>query len=225
MKGVWLVVSENVTILLRTIVVFVIILTFFRFMGKKELGELSLLDIIVSLMIAELAVIAIENPGVSMIRGLAPIFLLIFIQVTLTFFSLKHQKFRDIIEGRPVMIIENGKMNQKNMRRQRYNIDDVLFQLREKGISDIREVDYAMLERSGNLSIFKKDETTSIFTLPLIQDGVIQDEHLVIIKKTKEWLLSELRKLGYDRIKDIFYCSYMEGEFFIEERDKKYVQH
>ena len=221
MKGACLLVSEIVTILLRTVVVFMIILMFFRFMGKKELGELSLLDIIVSLMIAELAVIAIEDPGVSMARGLAPIFLLIFIQVTLTYISLKNQKFRDLIEGRPIMIIEDGKMNQVNMRKQRYNIDDVLFQLREKGISDIREVDYAMLERSGNLSIFKKDETTSLFTLPLIQDGEIQDEHLMIVKKSKEWLLSELSILGYDRIKDIFYCSYMEGQFFIEERDTK----
>ncbi|WP_332697307.1 DUF421 domain-containing protein [Halalkalibacter lacteus] len=212
-----------IIILLRTIVVFIIILTFFRFMGKKELGELSLLDIIVSLMIAELAVIAIEDPEVSMARGLAPIFLLIFIQMTLTTISLKNQKFRDLIEGRPIMIIENGKLNQTNMRKQRYNLDDVLFQLREKGISDIREVDFAILERSGNLSIFTKDENSSLFTLPLIQDGVIQDDHLIIIRKTKEWLLSELGKKGYAQIKDIFYCSYMKGQFFIEEKDKKTI--
>ncbi len=190
-------------------------------MGKKELGELSLLDIVVSLMIAELAVIAIEDPDVSMARGLAPIFLLIVIQMTLTTISLKNQKFRDVIEGRPVMIIENGKMNQTNMRKQRYNLDDVLFQLREKGIADIRDVEFAILERSGNLSIFKKEPNSSVFTLPLIQDGVIQDEHLKVTKKTKEWLLSELAKKGYDQIKDIFYCSYMQGQFFIEEKDKK----
>ncbi|KHF38312.1 DUF421 domain-containing protein [Halalkalibacter okhensis] len=212
--------SEIIIILLRTIVVFVIILTFFRFMGKKELGELSLLDIIVSLMIAELAVIAIEDPEVSMARGIAPIFLLILIQVTLTTMSLKNQRFRDLIEGRPVMIIEHGKINQLNMRKQRYNLDDVLFQLREKGISDIRQVDFAILERSGSLSIFRKEDDSSPFTLPLIQDGVIQDDHLEVIKKTKEWLLSELAKQGYEHIKDIFYCSYMKGQFFIEEKDK-----
>ncbi|MCL7749248.1 DUF421 domain-containing protein [Halalkalibacter alkaliphilus] len=215
--------SEIIVILLRTIVVFIIILTFFRFMGKKELGELSLLDIIVSLMIAELAVIAIEDPEVSMARGLAPIFLLILIQVILTTVSLKDQRFRDLIEGRPVMIIEKGKINQTNMRKQRYNLDDVLFQLREKGISDIRQVDFAILERSGNLSIFRKEDTSSVFTLPLIQDGVIQDDHLKVIEKTKEWLLSELAKRGYEQIKDIFYCSYMKGEFFIEEKDKRTV--
>ncbi|WP_332633166.1 DUF421 domain-containing protein [Halalkalibacter flavus] len=215
--------SEIIVILLRTIVVFIIILTFFRFMGKKELGELSLLDIIVSLMIAELAVIAIEDPEVSMARGLAPIFLLILIQVILTTVSLKNQRFRDLIEGRPVMIIEKGKINQTNMRKQRYNLDDVLFQLREKGISDIRQVDFAILERSGNLSIFRKEDTSSLFTLPLIQDGVIQDDHLKVIEKTKEWLLSELAKRGYEQIKDIFYCSYMKGQFFIEEKDKRTV--
>ncbi|MDT8862669.1 DUF421 domain-containing protein [Alkalihalobacillus sp. MEB130] len=216
--------SEIIVILLRTVVVFIIILTFFRFMGKKELGELSLLDIIVSLMIAELAVIAIEDPEVSMARGLAPIFLLILIQVTLTTISLKNQKFRDLIEGRPVMIIENGKINQTNMRKQRYNIDDVLFQLREKGVSDIRQVDFAILERSGNLSIFRKEDNSSVFTLPLIQDGVIQDDHLKVINRTKEWLLSELAQKGYDHIRDIFYCSYMNGHFFIEERDKRSIK-
>ncbi len=223
MKGAYEKVSEIIVILLRTIVVFIIILTFFRFMGKKELGELSLLDIIVSLMIAELAVIAIEDPEVSMARGLAPIFLLILIQVILTTVSLKNQRFRDLIEGRPVMIIEKGKINQTNMRKQRYNLDDVLFQLREKGISDIRQVDFAILERSGNLSIFRKEDTSSLFTLPLIQDGVIQDDHLKVIEKTKEWLLSELAKRGYEQIKDIFYCSYMKGQFFIEEKDKRTV--
>jgi uncharacterized membrane protein YcaP (DUF421 family) len=222
-KGAYEKVSEIIVILLRTIVVFIIILTFFRFMGKKELGELSLLDIIVSLMIAELAVIAIEDPEVSMARGLAPIFLLILIQVILTTVSLKNQRFRDLIEGRPVMIIEKGKINQTNMRKQRYNLDDVLFQLREKGISDIRQVDFAILERSGNLSIFRKEDTSSLFTLPLIQDGVIQDDHLKVIEKTKEWLLSELAKRGYEQIKDIFYCSYMKGQFFIEEKDKRTV--
>lgn len=187
-------------------------------MGKKELGGLTLCDVIVTLMVAELVVIAIEDIELSMIRGLAPVFLIIFLQVLLTIISLKSRKFRELIEGRPSMIIENGEINQKNLRKNRYNLDDGLFQLRENGISDIREVEFAILERKGNLSIFKKDENPEDFTLPLIQDGDIQETNLKIIKKTEAWLLQELQKRGYDKTKGIFYCSYMNGEFFVQKK-------
>ncbi|MDF2613615.1 MAG: hypothetical protein K0S71_1401 [Clostridia bacterium] len=210
--------NEIVIVLLRTALSFTIVLFFFRIMGKKELGELTLCDAIVSLMIAELAVIAIEDIKLSMIRGLAPVFMLIFLQEMVTIIGLKSRKFRELVEGRPVMIIEEGKINQENLKKNRYNLDDVLFQLRENGISDIREVEYAILERKGNLSIFTKDENPEHFTLPLIQDGDIQETNLKIIKKTEAWLLQELQKNGYDKTKDIFYCSYMNGEFFIDKK-------
>ncbi|TCT16074.1 uncharacterized membrane protein YcaP (DUF421 family) [Natranaerovirga pectinivora] len=210
--------SEIVTILMRTVIMFVVVLFVFRLLGKKEFGELTIIDFAVSLMIAELAVIAIEDLEVSLIRGISPILLLGFLQLSLESIELKSQAFRDIVEGRPVMIIEEGKLNQHNMKKNKYDLDDMLFQLREQGISDIREVEYAVLERSGNLSIFKKGDN---FTVPLIQDGDLLDDNLRIIKKNKEWLLSELDIKGYKKIKDIFYCSYMNGEFFIEMKQKR----
>ncbi|MBP3950415.1 DUF421 domain-containing protein [Bacillus suaedae] len=210
--------SEILPVLLRTVIVFVIVLFFFRITGKKEIGELSVLDVIVSLMIAELAVLAIEDPKVSMIRGLSPIFLLMFIQIGFSFVSLKSQRFRDLIEGRPVMIINNGVIDQKNMRKQGYHLDDILLQLREKDIPDIRDVRYAMLERSGTLSVFPKHAPTT-FTLPFIQDGVIQEEHLALMEKSRNWLEEELKKRGYNEIASIFYCSYCNSEFYIVLKD------
>lgn len=187
-------------------------------MGKKELGEISLLDIIVSLMIAELAVISIEDIKISMIRALSPIFLLILLQVTLETFGVKSQKFRKIVEGTPVMLIDNGKLIEENLRKHKYTLDDILFQLRQAEIADISEVEYAVLERSGKLSIFKRGN--SQFTLPLILDGIIQENNIKILKRTKEWLLTELQKRGYNQIENIFYCSYMNEEFHIQKKDQ-----
>ncbi|WP_339217091.1 DUF421 domain-containing protein [Ornithinibacillus sp. FSL M8-0202] len=210
--------GEIVITLLRTLIVFIVLLLLFRLMGKKELGEISLLDIIVSLMIAELAVISIEDIKISMIRALSPIFLLILLQVTLETFGVKSQKFRKIVEGTPVMLIDNGKLIEENLRKHKYTLDDILFQLRQAEIADISEVEYAVLERSGKLSIFKRGN--SQFTLPLILDGIIQENNIKILKRTKEWLLTELQKRGYNQIENIFYCSYMNEEFHIQKKDQ-----
>lgn len=210
--------GEIVITLLRTLIVFIVLLLLFRLMGKKELGEISLLDIIVSLMIAELAVISIEDINISMIRALSPIFLLIFLQVTLETFGLKSQRFRKIVEGTPVMLIDNGKLIEENLRKHKYTLDDILFQLRQAEIADISEVEYAVLERSGKLSIFQKG--SSQFTLPLILDGIVQENNIKILKRTKEWLLTELQKKGYNQVENIFYCSYMNEEFHIQEKDQ-----
>ncbi|WP_026674041.1 DUF421 domain-containing protein [Alkalihalobacterium bogoriense] len=211
--------NEIVITLLRTFIVFLVLLTMFRFMGKKELGEISLLDVVVSLMIAELAVISIEDHNISLIRGLAPIFLLILLQVILGSIGMRNQSFRKLVEGSPVMLIEDGKLIQENLQKHRYTLDDILFQLRQAKIADIREVEYAVLERSGTLSIFRKGEENSQFTLPLVLDGVIQENNLRIIKRTKDWLLTELEKEGYYTVDHIFYCSYMDDSFFIEMKD------
>ncbi|MBS3681244.1 DUF421 domain-containing protein [Ornithinibacillus massiliensis] len=210
--------DEIVITLLRTLIVFIVLLMLFRLMGKKELGEISLLDIIVSLMIAELAVISIEDINISMIRALSPIFLLILLQVTLETFGIKSQPFRKIVEGTPVMLIDNGKLIEENLRKHKYTLDDILFQLRQAEIADISEVEYAVLERSGKLSIFKRGN--SQFTLPLILDGIIQENNIKILKRTKEWLLTELQKRGYNQIENIFYCSYMNEEFHIQEKEQ-----
>ncbi|WP_062050779.1 DUF421 domain-containing protein [Bacillus sp. JCM 19034] len=209
--------DEIVITLLRTLIVFLVLLALFRFMGKKELGEISLLDIIVSLMIAELAVISIEDLSVSMVRALSPILLLIFLRVTLEMIGMKSQGFRKLVEGTPVLIIDNGKLIETNLRKHKYTLEDILFQLRQAQIADIREVEYAVLERSGTISFFRKGD--SKFTLPLILDGIIQENNLKIVKKTKDWLVSELKKRGYDQIETIFYCSYMNEQFYIQKKE------
>ncbi|KKB39686.1 DUF421 domain-containing protein [Bacillus thermotolerans] len=210
------------TIIFRAVFLYIVILLIFRLMGRREIGELSILDLVVFLMIGEMAVVAIEQHTDPLLHSLIPMFTLVIIQLTLAHFSLKSVRFREMVEGKPEIIIDKGKINEKAMKRQRYNFHDLLLQLREKDIRYIEEVEYAILEPSGSLSIMKKDENgkSGTFTLPLILDGVVQYEHLKMINQTEQWLKQELKRRGYKQINRISFCSFDNGQFFIDEKDQ-----
>ncbi|NLP49478.1 DUF421 domain-containing protein [Bacillus sp. RO1] len=219
--------EEYILIIARTIFLYFLILFIFRVMGKREIGELSVLDLVVFIMIAEMAVMAIENPKDPLIHSLLPMFLLMGIQIILAFVSLKSERVRDLIDGKPSVIINNGKIDEEAMKKQRYNFDDLLVQLREKNVKNVADVEFAILEPSGKLSVFekKKEEGTlasgeESMNLPLVMDGVIQEEHLKNIGKTNLWLRQQLRSLGYKDIQKISYCSYDHGVFFIDLIDE-----
>ena len=124
--------SELTMMIVRTLFVYILILIIFRLMGKREIGELSVFDLVVNIMIAEMAVMAIEETTIKMFNSVASMILLMIIQITLARLSLKSKKFRDIVDGSPTIIINKGKIDEKAMRTQRYNFDDLLQQLREK---------------------------------------------------------------------------------------------
>ncbi|HEO8419861.1 DUF421 domain-containing protein [Niallia sp. FSL W8-0635] len=207
-------------ILFRTILIYVLIVLIFRLMGKREIGELSILDLVVFIMIAEIAVVAIEDYRDPILPTLFPMFILLSIQVLLAFLSLKSKKMRDFIEGEPTFIIKNGEIDEAAMKSQRYNFDDLLIQLREKNIRNIADVEFAILETSGKLSVFEKEKEKSSITIPLIMDGIIQESNLSTIGKTNLWLRQQLKEKGYTDIKNISFCSYQDGEFYIDLIDQ-----
>lgn len=213
------------TIILRTIFIYFIILIVLRFMGKREIGQLSVLDFVVSIMIAELAVISIEDVSVPMLHTIIPIVFLSFIQIFFALVSLKNDKIRDLIDGRPSVLINEGKIDEGEMRKQRYNFDDLLVQLRQNNVSKVSDVEFAILEPSGKLSVIEKkkgEEGHRRMPLPLILDGKVQGEHLEKINKTPLWLRQELRKLGYRDIKKISYCALQpDDSFFVDIKDEK----
>lgn len=215
--------EEYLIILFRTLFLYLLILLIFRLMGKREIGELSILDLVVYIMIAEMASLAIENTKDPIINTLLPIMVLVVIQITLAVLSLKSKKFRDIVDGKPTIIINNGKIDEKAMRAQRYNFDDLLLQLREKDVGNIADVEYAILEPSGTLSIFQKQgdhngeqQDNGSLALPLIIDGEIQEDNLKLIDKTRTWLLTQLINKGYEDPGEISFCSFQNGEFYID---------
>ncbi|KAB7667305.1 DUF421 domain-containing protein [Bacillus sp. B1-b2] len=203
-------------LLFRTVVIYFLIVLIFRLMGKREIGELSILDLVVFIMIAEIGVVAIEDYKTAFLPTLFPMFILLSIQILLAFLSLKSKKVRDFIEGEPTIIINNGKIDEVAMKKQRYNFDDLLVQLREKDIRNVADVEFAILETSGKLSVFEKEKGSSSITIPLIMDGIVQESNLVTIGKTNLWLRQNLKERGYENIKDISFCSYQDGDFYID---------
>lgn len=188
-------------------------------MGKREIGELSVIDFIVSLFIAELVAISIENYKDSIWNSLLPILILVSLQLLTAKLSLMSKKIRDVLDGKPSMIIKKGKINRKEMKRLRYNLDDLLSQLREAAISSIEEVEYAVLETNGKLSIFEKKDTPP-YPMALILDGKVEEDVLKEIQKSKEWLKKELRKKNIKQ-KEIFYAFFQDNELFIIQKEEK----
>lgn len=218
--------EEHLIIIFRTILLYILILVIFRLMGKREIGELSILDLVVFIMIAEMAVVAIEDTRDPLLHTVLPMLLLMTIQITMAIISLKSKRFRDFVDGQPTIIINRGKIDEKAMRKQRYNFDDLLSQLREKDIRSIADVEFAILESSGKLSVIEKEkgknksDKRGDITIPLVIDGAISEENLKRIEKTNFWLRKELKKRGYHEIKNISFCSYENGKFFIDLMDE-----
>lgn len=217
--------EEYFIIIFRTLVLYLLILIMFRLMGKREIGELSLLDLVVFMMIAEMAAISIDKTDDPIMRSIVPMVLLMIVQIVFALISLKSKKFRDLIDGEPTIIINKGKIDEDAMRKQRYNIDDLLVQLREKNIQNIADVEFAILETSGKLSVFEKQQQDNKsddggFTVPLIIDGCIQENNLAFISKTNLWLRQQLREKGFESVKNISFCSYQNGEFYIDIKDE-----
>ena len=181
---------ELVTIILRTTFFYFFIVLAYRIMGKREIGQLGIIDLIVSILIAELVAISIENIDDSIFFTIIPIILLVVLELTLAFISIKSRTFRTLFGGKPSLIIVNGNVNYKEMVRQRYSMDDLLLSLRQNSIKSIDEIEYAFLEPNGKLSIFKYNpfHTKSNYPMPIIVDGETQEKALNYIKKDKQWL-------------------------------------
>lgn len=206
-------------VLTRTALFYIIITFIYRFMGKREVGQLGMVDLTVSILIAELVAISIDKRDESVFLSLLPIALLVIIQIVVSYVSLKNAKVRNMFDGNPSVIINRGKINFKEMVRQRYNIDDLLTQLREKHIRTIEEVDYAILETSGRLSVFKKDNKLfGEYPLPLILDGVVDFDTLNQIGKNKDWLNKTLSD-EHVSLEDIFYGFYRNKKLYIIKRN------
>lgn len=203
----------------RTILFYFLVIISYKIMGKREVGELSVFDFIISMLISQLIAVSIENYKDSIWYVIIPLITLVFIQVAIAKLSLKNNKFRDIIDGKQSVIISKGKLNFNEMVKQRYNLDDLLLQLRENQIRSIEEVDYAILENNGKLSVFVKDDKDKkVFPLPIILDGVIQENNLKYINKDRKWVLNMLYKKKI-QLKNVFYSFYKNDQIFIIKKD------
>ncbi|MBQ2946294.1 MAG: DUF421 domain-containing protein [Bacilli bacterium] len=204
------------SLIFKTLFMYFFIIFVYRLMGKKEVGQLSIVDLIVSILIAELIALSIQEDSKSIFISVVPILVLVGVQILISFITLKNDKLRYIIDGKPTIIIKNGKLNFTEMSKLRYSLDDLLTQLRLQGVKSIDKVKYAVLENNGDLSIFNDN---SDYPLPLILDGVIDYNTLKEIKKDYNWLIDSLKKKNLE-IDEVFYAFYTNNKTFIITRNE-----
>lgn len=209
-------------VVFRTVFFYFFITFVYRIMGKREVGQLGIIDLIVSILIAELVAISIEKTNQSIALTIVPIFIIVFIEIGLAFLSIKSRKFRNLVQGKPSMIICDGKINYHELINQRYSIDDLLINLRQNKIKSIEEVEYAFLENNGKLSIFTYNDNLhkKVFPLPIIVDGKIEDRYLSKTPYSSKQLLTLIKNNNLE-LDNIFYGFFQDKKIFIIEKNKK----
>ena len=207
---------EYIKIVFRISFFYFFIILIYRIMGKREVGQLGIVDLIVSILIAELVAISVEDSSKSILASVIPILCLVFLQIVLSYISLKSSKIRELLDGSPSFIIKNGRINYNEMIKQKYNLDDLLTQLREKGYRNIEDIEYAILENNGTLSIFeyRKNKEKSPLPMPIILDGRIQYDTLTNINKKEEFVNKILNEKNI-KLEDVFYAFYKNKNIFI----------
>ncbi|GGK16171.1 UPF0702 transmembrane protein YrbG [Caldalkalibacillus thermarum] len=227
---------DLVALVLRTLFVYFFILLVMRMMGKREIGKLSIFDLVVSIMIADLAVLAVEHFDVPLFFSLVPIVVLFLTQIGLSYISLKSKTIREIVDGKPSVLIENGQIREEEMKKQRYNLNDLLMQLREKNIYSLSQVEFAILEPTGKLTVIPREEEKQVtkkdLNLPvrkverpviLIEDGEVNEDNLNKIGRNVLWLKQQVKKrTGISRLKDVSFCSLdTDGVLYIDLKDQR----
>ncbi len=207
-------------VLFRTVFFYFFIVLVYRFMGKREIGQLGIVDLIVSFLIAELVAISIERREEAILLTIIPILVLVFLEIGLAYLSMKNKKVKQLIDGNPSLIVCNGKVNYKEMIKQRYSLEDLLLSLRQKQIKSIEDVEYAFLESNGRLSVFKFEnyKKVSSYPMPIIIDGSIDENTLKRVKKSKSWLNTELGKSKI-KLENIFYAFLKDKKLFIIKKE------
>lgn len=209
-------------IILKSIFVYFLIMFALKFMGKREIGQISLFDLSIILIIANIVVIGIEESDHPFYYYIIPIIVLSIIQKTIAFLVLKNNFLRKLIDGKESIIIYEGKINIKEMKRINYNMDDLIVQLRLKNVYDLSNIRFCIIEANGQLSVIYneiKNEYVNTYPFGLIISGKIIKENLNYCKVDYKWLIDKLEKKGiYEKnIKDLIYCSRKGDDIFLLE--------
>ena len=205
-------------IMFRTVFFYFMVAIAYKIMGKREVGELGTFDLIINMLISQLIALSIENYKTTIMYVIIPIIILVILQVSLSFIALKNNKARNMLDGKESVIINNGKLEFNEMKKLRYSLSDLLVQLREKSIKSIEDVEYAVLENNGSLSVFEKKDANKVFPLPLILDGKIEYENLKYINKKTSWLNNILNKRQIT-LENVFYAFYKDNDLYIIKKD------
>ncbi len=194
---------------LRTVILYLVLILAIRMMGKRQIGQMEPSEFVVTMLVANLATIPMQDGGVPLFFGIVPIVTVLGLELVLSYLSLRSIRLRKLLCGKPVILIENGNILQGNLRKTRLTLDELTGHLREKDVLDLRAVQYAILETNGNLSVFpypqERPATAAeagisaqkqYIPLTVISDGVLMKENLQKTGKDLGWVNKVLAKQG-----------------------------
>lgn len=211
--------QEYLSLMVKCFVVYFVIIIALRLMGKREVGELSVFDIVIYLVMSELLAISITDAHESIFKSLVPIFTLAVLQIVISWVLLKSKKARDVFDGKCVILIHNGHINQREMQKNRYSMDDLMSQIRSKDLCTPDEVAFAILENNGQLSVLAKDKCKVKHPDPLVSDGTINQKALKDLDKDEIWLKASLKQEGIEDVNDVFLCLWQKNGFFVVKKE------
>lgn len=218
------------TIFTRSVLLYIVSLLAMRAMGKREVGQLQPFELVVVIMIAELAATPMGGVGIPLLYGILPMVALVVCHGIITALCMKFEVFRKWMSGQPTVLMRNGVICEKQMRKSAMDLNDLMEGIRTAGILDPAEVGTVILEPGGQVNVFPKADFRSVsphdlglhvvregLPLPLVMDGVIQQDNLLRGQLTEEWLRKTARNVGYpDLARVLFLCLNTQGEMLIQ---------
>ena len=222
-------------IFVRTIILYLIILIVVRCMGKKEIGQMQPFEFVISLMIADIASMPLTDTGVPILHGIIPILGLLFAYMIFTICNIASITLREIICGRPAILINKGKIDENVLIKEKITINELQERLRVKDIFWIEDVEFAILETNGELSVIEKPEKKNLtpedmgiepmysgLTYDLVIDGKVMIENLQKINKTYSWLKKEINKFGYEPEEALIVTLNEAGSIYSQKKEGEY---
>ena len=211
---------------IRTILLYIFIITSIRIMGKRQISELQTSELVITFLLSDIAAIPMQDNDQSMVSGIVPLLVLVICEIVISVLMLKHTRLRKLICGKPVIVINNGKVDQKAMEKLRMSAEDLFKELRQKDVFHIEDVDYAIVETNGKMSILKKASCDFVTAKQLgvntnnegiqtviVSDGQIAESSLEFCHLDKNWLKGIL-KLENTKLQEIFIMTADKGKHY-----------
>ncbi len=218
---------------IRSIILYIIVLIVMRLMGKREIGQLQPFELAISIMIADLATIPMTEIGIPIFNGIIPILGLLFMHLIISIINLKSTKIREIICGKPQILVYRGKIDEKALKKERFTINELQEKLRGNGVVNLGDVEYAILETSGDVTVIQKpDKRTTIpadfnimpeyegIPYDLIIDGKIMEKNLKAIGKNYVWLDKQVKKFGIKPEEALIVTLDGKGQMFCQKKEE-----
>ena len=211
-------------VFIRSIILYIAVLIALRVMGKGEIAEMNAFDLVITLLLSEVAAIPMQDNSIPIIYGISSITALVFIEILISYIALKSRTVSKILSGSPTVLINKSKLNYKQLKKERISIEELLESLRSQGYFNLKDVQYALLETDGNLSIvpspsYDSSKATDFkhLPIPVIIDGKVIKDNLNELNKDEKWILKTLKSKNIKKVKDVLI-------FMIDENDDIFIQ-